>query len=379
MLKSGWSRVRRSTRFARLNGSPFAWPRVGGEGARRSQRVVVVLLCLALGAVSGAFGYSLYLQPRQAAELAQARAQGRREAEQALAAEMAALKPVILTRRANGAAKAGGTAFGYEYVEPRAGELAPFYALAKEGDLLRQLPEVQAIDGLLVLPRPITFVTAQCQEPNAFYSAQRGEVVLCYETMKVLLERGQALEQEQAQGAGYAEAYLRANIRFIVLHETGHALIDMLEIPITGREEDAVDQLATTLMLRFAGKDESTSQVTQNLSMAANWFLVRSTGQYNLDAYADEHALGEQRYFNLQCLLYGSDPARYIGIVTAGDLTQARAKTCPAEARRVSRAWVRLLLPHIAPKFEMTEEKANRLFEQRERERTRNADLPYVR
>ncbi|MND00099.1 hypothetical protein D3C83_185980 [compost metagenome] len=65
--------------------------------------------------------------------------------------------------------------------------------------------------------------------------------------------------------------------------------------------------------------------------------------------------------------------------MTEGDLPETRAKTCPAEARRVSKAWLRLLLPHVAPKFEMTEEKANRLFEQRERERNRNAELPYVR
>ena len=372
--------------MSKLGGLRWRPRRVRGVGAVpsaarawMSQRVVVVALAVALGAVSGAFGYSLFVEPRHARELADARAQARRDADQALAADLAALKPVVLTPVKGKGDKPGGVAFAYEYVKPKATELEPFYTLAHDGDLLRSLPEVQAIDGLLMLPRPITFVTAQCEEPNAFYAAQRGEVVLCYETMKVLLERGQALEAEQSLGAGYAQAYLRANLRFIVLHETGHALIDLLEIPITGREEDAVDQLATTLMLRFAGMDESSSQVTQNLRMAANWFLVRSTGQYNLDAYADEHALGEQRYFNLQCLLYGSNPARYVSIVTDGDLPEARAKGCPAEARRVSRAWVRLLLPHIAPKFEMTEEKANRLFEQRERDRTRNADLPYVR
>ena len=94
---------------------------------------------------------------------------------------------------------------------------------------------------------------------------------------------------------------------------------------------------------------------------------------------ADEHALGEQRYFNLQCLIYGSNPSRYLTIVTEGDLPEARAKSCPAEARRLDRAWLRLLLPHVAPKYEMTEEKAYRLFEQREKERNRNADAPYVR
>ena len=315
---------------------------------------LIVLLSVALGLVSGAFLYSLLSVKQHQKEVAAARAQGRADAEKAMADELAALKPVVLKTVANAETKA-------------------------DGDLLRQLPEIKAIDGLLMLPRPIKFVMAECREPNAFYMAERAEVVMCYETMKVLLDRGQQLAKDQELGDAYAQKYLTANLRFILLHETGHALIDLLDIPITGREEDAVDQLATTLMQRFAGMNESSRQVSENLRMASNWFLARSTGAYNLDAYADEHALGEQRYFNLQCLVYGSNPARYIGIVTEGDLPEARAKTCPAEARRVDKAWLRLLLPHVAPKYEMTEEKANRLFEQRERERNRNAELPYVR
>ncbi len=345
---------------------------------------LIVLLSVALGLVSGAFLYSLFAQAQQQDALAAARAEGRAEAEKAFADEMAALKPVVLKKVANAESKPDGVHFAYEYVKPKNPELEPFYKLAHDGDLLHHLPEIQAIDGLLMLPRPVKFVMAECREPNAFYSPERAEVVMCYETMKVLLDRGRELAQEQGDGGegpgdDFARRYLAANLRFILLHETGHALIDLLEIPITGREEDAVDQLATTLMQRFAGENESSRQVAENLRMASNWFLARSTGAYNLDAYADEHALGEQRYFNLQCLVYGRNPARYVGIVTDGDLPEARAKTCPAEARRVDKAWLRLLLPHVAPKYEMTEEKANRLFKQREIERVRNTDSSYIR
>jgi hypothetical protein len=66
---------------------------------------------------------------------------------------------------------------------------------------------------------------------------------------------------------------------------------------------------------------------------------------------------------NLQCLIYGTDPVKYAEIVTAGDLTPARAKACPRETRQVGRAWLRLLLPHLAPKYEMTEAEAIRYFE----------------
>ena len=52
-----------------------------------------------------------------------------------------------------------------------------------------------------------------------------------------------------------------------------------------------------------------------------------------------------------------------------GDLPAGRAERCPEEARRVDHAWLRLLLPHVAPKFQMSEEKALRFFDQQERAR----------
>ncbi|AWV05845.1 DUF4344 domain-containing metallopeptidase [Marilutibacter maris] len=355
-----------------------------------SSRTLLLLLTLTLGLVSGAFGYSLLSSARQAAALQAAREQAREEgwaageaaARAALEQELAALRPLRIERAPESENQPGGAEFAYAYLEPRDEALMPFYRQVVDADLFKHQPEIQAIDGMFMLPRPIRFVTAECGEINAFYSDERGEVVLCYETMRVLRERGLELAAQNgiagADAQTLARRYLDANVRFILLHETGHALITLLEIPVTGREEDAVDQLATTLMLRFAGIDESSATVAENLRMASHWFLLRSTGQYNLDAYADAHALGEQRYFNLQCLLYGSDPARYLDIVTGGDLPEARARSCPEEARRVSSAWLRLLLPHVAPKFQMSEEKAEQLFEERARQRDRNGDAPYI-
>lgn len=258
-----------------------------------------------------------------------------------------------------------GPAFEYAYDMPRSPELQSIHARVREADLLHRLPEVQAIDGMFELPRPLRYVTRECGEFGAFYLPDSAEVVLCYETLRTLYERGVELQQAGGFDQEYPLRYMLANVRFIVLHETGHALIDLLDLPATGRQEDAVDQLAAILMLRFAGLDETPAQVIGNLRMAANWMLAGSTGAYNLHAYADEHALGEQRYFNLQCLIYGTDPARYAGMVAAEDLTEARAKVCPRETRTIVRAWVRLLVPHLSPRYETTEAEAIRGFERR--------------
>lgn len=268
----------------------------------------------------------------------------------------------VIQPRGQGA-QAGGPAFEYAYIPPKSRELKDIHRRVLEADLWRQLPEVQAIDGMFALPRGLRFVTAQCGEFGAFYRPGQAEVVLCYETLRALYGRG--VEQQKALGLGddHPLRYVRANVRFIVLHETGHALVDLLDLPVTGRQEDAVDQLAAILMLRFAGLDETPDEVIGNLGMAANWMLSRSTGAYDLDAYADEHALGEQRYFNLQCLVYGTDPDGFAGMVEAGDLTAARAAGCARETRSASRAWVRLLVPHLAPGYEVYGEEAQRFLD----------------
>lgn len=253
--------------------------------------------------------------------------------------------------------------FEYAYTPPHSSGLQQIHVRVRDADLLRRLPEVQAIDGLFVLPRRLRYVTAECGEFGAFYRPAEAEVVLCYETLRTLYERG--LEQQHRGGLDdrYPLRYVRANIRFVVLHETGHALVHLLDLPVTGRQEDAMDQLAAILMLRFAGLDETPAEVIGNLRMAADWLLSRSTGAYNLDAYADEHALGEQRYFNLQCLIYGTDPAAFANMVNEGDLTPARAQGCARETRLATRAWLRLLLPHLAPGFELYLEEAARYLE----------------
>jgi hypothetical protein len=262
-----------------------------------------------------------------------------------------------------GRAPAAAPGFEYAYAPPASPGLQRIYRRVREADLLRHLPEVQAIDGMFALPRRVRYVTAECGEFGAFYRPDKTEVVLCYETLHTLYGRGLERQRALRQDEGYALRYTRANVRFIVLHETGHALVHLLDLPVTGRQEDAVDQLAAILMLRFAGLYETPDQVTGNLDMAANWMLARSTGAYNLDAYADEHALGEQRYFNLQCLIYGTDPEGFSGMVDAGDLTAARAAGCARETRRASRAWVRLLLPHLAPGYEAYGDEAVRYLE----------------
>lgn len=241
--------------------------------------------------------------------------------------------------------------FVLRYDAPTHASSVPIHARVVELDLLARVPELQVVDRLLVLPAPITVRAADCAGDATMYLPKTREIEVCYALLGVLWARGERLAHDagDTQADAFAQRYVWANLRFILAHEVGHALIEELDLPVTGRIEDAVDQFASLLMQQVVVAGETEDDVAWNLRMAAVDLLTGSRGHYPLEAYADVHALGEQRYFNLQCLLYGTDPQRFAGLVAGGDLPADRAQTCPGETRRAADAWWRLLQPWMDP------------------------------
>ena len=243
--------------------------------------------------------------------------------------------------------------FRLRYDPPEQAASEPVHRKVVELDLLARVPELQVLEHLLVLPAPITVRATDCASDGSMYLPKTREIVVCYALLQVLWTRGERLAEDAANDAAgrdaFAPRYVWANLRFILAHEVGHALIEELDLPVTGRVEDAVDQFASLMMQRVVDEGETAGDAAWNLRMAAVDLLAGSKGHYPLEAFADAHAFGEQRYFNLQCLLYGTDPVRYAELVEGGDLPADRARGCERETRRVGAAWWRLLQPYLDP------------------------------
>ncbi|MDO8211141.1 DUF4344 domain-containing metallopeptidase [Conexibacter sp. CPCC 206217] len=152
-----------------------------------------------------------------------------------------------------------------------------------------------------------------------------------------------ALEDELGRGAKNPtprEAMIFAN-EFVVAHEIGHALVNVLDIPITGREEDAVDGFATYLLT------DSPDFGPRSAFSAALLFDALSRVQEPGESdFADEHSLPKQRVYQFLCWIYGSNTKRYRSLVGENGLTKARAPRCKDEWRQVNRSWSRLLAPY---------------------------------
>ena len=191
----------------------------------------------------------------------------------------------------------------------------------------------------LILPHNITLITKDCDgDVNAYYDSNAESVTVCYELMEHFYK------VFQSSGASDNQAYAKMfdAVRFVFLHEIGHALIDTYKLPIMGNEEDAADRCSAYINLKELGGDEGVRAVFA----AADAFNIESKtnpgGSRNL---ADEHLLQEQRFYNSLCMIYGSDTNKYAYIVNQGYLPKERAVRCPNEYQRTVDSWVDLLQP----------------------------------
>jgi hypothetical protein len=159
---------------------------------------------------------------------------------------------------------------------------------------------------------------------------------MCYELVSYFL----AVFRPHATSAEQVGAVTMGAIVFTFFHELGHALVHHLELPVTGREEDASDQVATLILLE-AGDDG----VAMALS-GARWFGLLAKENAQRTPFWDEHGLDGQRFYNVICLVYGAAPNERAELV--GEfLPEARAKRCPSEFVKIDAAWQKLLAAHL--------------------------------
>jgi hypothetical protein len=130
---------------------------------------------------------------------------------------------------------------------------------------------------------------------------------------------------------------------FILIHEFGHTFIDVFELPVLGREEDAADAVATVFLTRDVDNG------AEYAFDAARFFNALSGRQRNLapQDFFDEHSLDKQRAYSIVCWIAGSSEASYRDVARRGLLSDERQRRCPAEYEQKVSAVQKLLSPHL--------------------------------
>jgi len=221
----------------------------------------------------------------------------------------------------------------------------PKYTQANES--LRQSGSLETVadelNAALAIPEDVTITFKECGEPNAYWQPQSRSINMCYELMEYFAETFKANAKTEAE----LEQIVGDATTFTFFHELGHGLVDILQLPATGKEEDAVDQLSTFVLLTTDQQGGGRTVLS-----GAQWFWnnFQSTRESGASIeklnWADEHSMDGARAFNIMCWTYGSNPQKYTGLVN-DPLPEARAVRCPSEYNKLSRAWLNLLKPYL--------------------------------
>ncbi len=208
----------------------------------------------------------------------------------------------------------------------------------EDTNLLPQL--VDDINDTLKLPYDVPLRGSQCDEPNDFWNRDDKSMIMCYEDIANSLDLYKMAGDKDPADGTFHEALAS------FYHETGHMVIDLYDLPATGREEDVADQASVYLLLRPENGKIDPDSISAILD-SARWFDAMdalSGGQVN---FADPHSPSEARMYNMLCWAYGAQPDAMSAAVAEGLLPEERAASCGDEYQKLDHAWSTLLEPYL--------------------------------
>ena len=138
---------------------------------------------------------------------------------------------------------------------------------------------------------------------------------------------------------------MAGNALFTLAHELGHAAVGEFNLPVLGREEDAVDAFATLALLHIG--TDFTHGVLVDAARGLVLIAEHDARMGMEPAFYGEHGLNRQRAYKIVCLMVGSDPATFGDLARQANLPQERQETCQDDFDQTKTSWLRLLAPHL--------------------------------
>lgn len=134
------------------------------------------------------------------------------------------------------------------------------------------------------------------------------------------------------------DAFVEANLLAIFYHELGHAMIDLLRLPVFGQEEDAAD-VASILLIDSLFDPETAVDLAYDAAFGfAAEAMLRDEEDYEI-AWWDSHGPDEQRFYNTVCIFYGADPDERDDFAYDMGLPEERADICVEEFELAWDSW----------------------------------------
>ncbi len=178
---------------------------------------------------------------------------------------------------------------------------------------------INNISSKYKIPKDIKIKSEECSIAGKYSSGSKS-ITICKEFIAYIKDTYKSLELSD-----YSKS-VKATILFILYHEFAHAFTDIYNLPVVGNEEIAADQFAALILLEdglLYNHLEAYRQIINNAEPLPAW---------------DEHPDYKQQYYNLACILYGSNNEYNF----KAELHE-RAKRCNYEYNNIKEGWSELL------------------------------------
>lgn len=223
------------------------------------------------------------------------------------------------------------------FAKPSTRENAIGATLLKEGGIANL---AQILGTTFEIPKHITVEAVNGLDGGPHYDPSNDTITFQYGFAALIFE---TLRQNNPDWSSHKLGFATGSvIAFILEHEFTHALINVYNLPVLGKEEDAADTLATLLLLKAPNGDK--------LALGAAEFWADFSGRQNPPAiadYADAHSLDLQRAYSIICDIAGSNQQRYDEINQTGILPDGDIKSCPAQYQQDVKSFTQVLQPHV--------------------------------
>jgi hypothetical protein len=213
------------------------------------------------------------------------------------------------------------------------GRYTKIYERMKRRQVLEQFSQFMAP---LKLPKVLRVVAGPCGQVNAFYNGDFWVIIMCYEIIDVI--ETIAPREPTPEGITRADAIVGGFVG-VLLHEAGHAVSDILQLPVLGREEDSADDISAFIMVQFG-------EEVARAAIKGTFYLWLKSAEGTDGIYWDVHSTPSQRYVNYLCIAYGRDPAVFKDLADKW-LSPERAANCGREYQRALNAFNKTIRPHV--------------------------------
>lgn len=192
--------------------------------------------------------------------------------------------------------------------------------LERESDFERVL---NTLSDQIALPQDVPVVFEHCEDPNGYWSPAEQKITMCYEFVANFYQDNTKLKDGFAPLFTWADPQevMIGTTMFVLLHEIGHGMVSLFQLPITGREEDVVDQFALFILANSDEEDQPISERPSRLGLLAAYSMLARElpiERAPRSFWADPHSLAPQRGIDQLCMVLGGAPDAYFPYVMPG-------------------------------------------------------------